>query len=178
MKLNDFEKKKVELNAKFVAKFVKTPENTKLSSLERFFLLHEMNFVLFVISIAYFFVISSLFESSNFLSLIAIGFGATIFASIFYAFKFVKPLLLDIPYKGYERHLFSKYIALQELLLTTAIAFLIGILPVYSDFSNLDKSSTQYLVSNMIAVWFTCVAGGQKCMLEHTRNVWIANNRG
>ena len=37
------------------------------------------------------------------------------------------------------------------------------------------ESSFEYLFLNMVSVWLTCVSGGQKCMLEHARNVWISN---
>lgn len=106
---------------------------------------------------------------------VIVVFFLTIFISVIYAFKFVQPLLILLDYEGYERHLFSKNIALQELLLTTAIAFLIGVLPTYFAYRNINASSFEYLFLNMVSVWLTCVSGGQKCMLEHARNVWISN---
>lgn len=175
MNIDEFEKNHKILNTKFQNNFVLTKDNLSKSPLRKFAMLHKMNFVLFLIATIWIFNANRIVPLNwTFFSVIVVFF-LTIFVSIIYAFKFVQPLLLMLNYEGYERHLFSKNIALQELLLTTAIAFLIGILPTYFAYCDVAESSFEYLLLNMISVWFTCVAGGQKCMLEHARNVWISN---
>lgn len=175
MNIDKIESKRKTLNTKFQNRFVLTEKNLCKSPLRRFVVLYKANFVLFAIAIIWIFVANKVVSSDwLFFSVIAVFF-LTIFISVIYAFKFVQPLLILLDYEGYERHLFSKNIALQELLLTTAITFLIGVLPTYFAYRNINESSFEYLFLNMVSVWLTCVSGGQKCMLEHARNVWISN---
>ncbi len=175
MDINEFEMKLQKLNEKFQKKYVLTKKNLKKSPIERFFMLHKMNAILFVTTFSSFFVAHYFFSFDQMFVFTIFACFLSIFVSIVYSFKFVQPLLIRIKYEGYERHLFSKHIALQELLLTTAIAFLIGVIPTYFAYYNFDESSFRYLFFNALSIWLTCVAGGQKCMLEHARTVWIAN---
>ncbi len=175
MDINELEKKYKEWNKKFQKKYVLTKKNLKKTPFERFFMLHKMNAILFVITFTPFLVVHYFFSFDWMFAFIVFTCFLSIFVNIVYSFKFVQPLLIRIKYEGYERHLFSKHIASQELLLTTAIAFLIGVIPTYFAYYNFDEFSFRYLFFNALSIWLTCVAGGQKCMLEHARTVWIAN---
>lgn len=90
--------------------------------------------------------------------------------------KIIKPKLLAVEYNGENSHLFSKHIAIQELLLTTAIAFLIGVIPAYAEYQSISSESYSKFVANISSIWVCCIASTYKCLLTHTRNVWIANH--
>lgn len=107
---------------------------------------------------------------------IAFVFSASAVINILIAFKRIKPKLLEIYYDGENVHLFSKYIALQELLITVGIAFLIGIVPAFCEYNHIPTDAYQRYVATIASLWLACVANTYKCMFAHTRNVWIANH--
>lgn len=141
----------------------------------KFNISHGMNLILFGITILGFSLIMHLGSSLEFLILALLIFATTIAISGIFAFKFVQPLLIRIEYKGKERHIFSRNITLQKLLITSVIAFVVGVFPILSDYFGLTVESTMYIFLKLVSVWLGCVAGIQECMLEHARNVWIAN---
>ena len=149
--------------------------DAKYSVIDRFNASHKMNLVLFGITLVIFARIMSLGTTLKFLKYALLTFASTICLSGVFAFKFVQPLLIRIEYNGKERHIFSRNIALQKLLITSVVAFVAGVLHVVSDFFDLPTKSTQYVFLKLISVWLGCIAGIQQCMLEHARNVWVAN---
>lgn len=90
--------------------------------------------------------------------------------------KLIKPDLLKIEYNGENSHLFSKHIAMQELLLTTAIAFFVGIIPAYAEYQNISSGSYAKFIANISSIWFCCIFSSYNCLLNHTRNVWVADH--
>ena len=96
--------------------------------------------------------------------------------NIWDAFRIVKPKLLGIHYDGENAHLFSKYIAIHELLITVGIAFLVGIIPAFCEYNHISTDTYARYASTISSLWLACVANTYKCMLVHARNVWIANH--
>lgn len=91
------------------------------------------------------------------------------------AFYKVKPVLLLLEYDGEERHLFSKHIAIFNLLLTVGLTFLVAVIPAIFNYFHRDEFSPIRIASDIIVACLTSIASIQKNMLEHSRNVWIAN---
>lgn len=92
-----------------------------------------------------------------------------------YAFVEIKPVLLTLEYSGRNRHLFSRNIAIFNLSLTSALAFLVGIFPAICNYFSFTESSTWRIIIEIMLAWLSCIASIQKNMLEHTRDVWTAN---
>lgn len=96
--------------------------------------------------------------------------------NVWIAFRKIKPKLLGIHYDGENAHLFPKYIAMQELLITVGIAFLVGVVPAFCEYKHIPSDSYTKYVASISSLWLACVANTYKCMLVHTRTVWIANH--
>lgn len=87
----------------------------------------------------------------------------------------LKPKLLKICYSGRNRHLFTKYNLIYELITAVALTSLFFFVPTLLDFSEISPTSTKRLQYNLLLVWFSFFAGIQKYYLLHIRSVWEAN---
>lgn len=94
---------------------------------------------------------------------------------VFVSFYVIKPVLLELDYTGRNMHLFSKSIAIHDLVLASVIALLVGIVPATSDYYGVPTDNLNRFLCSTLLSWLTCIAGIQRGMLEHTRSVWIAN---
>ena len=106
----------------------------------------------------------------------AFVFFTTAAFNFFFAWKLVKPALSDIFYDGENYHLFSKYIAILDMLITVAVAFLIGIIPAFCDRNSIAPDSYAKYVANVSSVWLGCTANIYRAILVHTMNIWVRNH--
>ena len=162
--------------------FNKETENKKKQKQERideplFVNLILINILIFLLSGAF---VLSLFvflplKISHYISLAT--YTIAIIVDMLLEYKYYKEKFRALDYTYENVYLFKKYIALCELFIVVAIAFLIGLVsPFFSLYENELMKYFEFFVSTSLA-YLSCALAGTKCMLDYVRSAWIADNQ-